>query len=235
MVNEPSHKTSSDKKAIHMFVFAFLGLLVLLVLIIFARAVFFSAIDKTAGQYNQSAGLLATEQSTYGLPEVKIIDPIMGAQYADLTIVEFADFECSYCSDMSVVLNQIVDAYPNVRVVWKDLPSPLHINARSAASAARCAQEQDAFWVYHDYLFANQDNLTRDTYLSIAEVLGFDTEMFANCIDDQRYEELIQLGFEQADALDITSTPYLFVGDMRIDTAISYEALSQLLDSLLSN
>src|SRR5437763_7244466 len=79
---------------------------------------------------------------------------------AKITIVEFSDFECPFCSRIEPTLGELLARYgKEVRVVWKDFPLPQHRNAQAAAVAARACAQKGKFWPMHDKLFANQRDL----------------------------------------------------------------------------
>ncbi len=94
-------------------------------------------------------------------------DPVFGPENAPVTIIEFSDFECPFC------LRHFQETYPRllenyegqIRYIFKDLPlTSIHPNAFPAAIAAQCAFEQDAFWPYHDLLFAGSLGLSSGAY-----------------------------------------------------------------------
>ncbi len=210
----------SNSRSSWVFIFAGLGLLALFILVIFVRVALFSAIDKTAQDNNYSVNFLESSDSAIeNIPEVPEIfgsDPVKGAIDPELTIVEFGDFECPFCKDIALVLDDILVEYPSVQVVWKDLPNPVHLNARSASYAARCAKEQGKFWEFHDFLFANQDILGQDLYSNIAVELNLDIDLFTQCLEENKYSNVVSAGLEQASKYQVTGTPYLFVGDTQV-------------------
>src|SRR5438876_8952995 len=88
--------------------------------------------------------------------------PVSGAKDALVTIVQFSDFQCPFCSRVEPTMTQILKTYEGkVRVAWKDLPLPFHQNALPAAIVARVAGEEGKFWQMHEKLFANQQALDR--------------------------------------------------------------------------
>lgn len=153
-------------------------------------------------------------------------DAVRGNKKAELFILEFGDFQCPYSLQIQEILNKILDDYKDkVSLVWKDFPNPIHLQARSAALAARCAQEQNKFWQYHDYLFANQDNLSRKLYNKIALELNLNLEQFNNCLDTQKYIKVIGQGLIDGQKLEVDATPYLFIGNTRVDSVVGEEKL----------
>src|SRR5262245_31489578 len=84
---------------------------------------------------------------------------ITGPANAKVTIIEFSDYECPFCSRVEPTLEQIKRTYPkDVRVAFKHSPLPFHKSAAPAARAAMAAREQgdEKFWAYHRKLFENQ-------------------------------------------------------------------------------
>lgn len=159
-------------------------------------------------------------------------DPRLGE--GDLVILEFGDFECPYCAQVYPELRKIVNEYPNkITLAWKDFPNPVHLNARTAALSARCAAAQGKFWEYHDYLFANQASLSRETYNKIALELNLDLATFNECVDKQEKISEVGQGLVDGQKLDVDATPYLFIGNKRYDYALTYEELKEVVEEEL--
>jgi protein-disulfide isomerase len=153
-------------------------------------------------------------------------DPIRGDKNAELTILEFGDFECPYSKQIYPDLITLLGEYQGrVNLVWKDFPNPVHTNARGAAVAAKCAGRQEKFWEYHDYLFENQESLSREVYNKIALELNLDLGKFNLCVDNQETIEQVGQGLTDGQKMGVDATPYLFVGKMKIDQVVSLETL----------
>lgn len=158
-------------------------------------------------------------------------DPVRGSGAAGLVILEFGDFECFYCQAIFPNLVKILSEYHGrVKLIWKDFPNPSHLNARDAALAARCAGDQDKFWEYHDYLFANQAEMSREMYNQIALELGLDLSRFNKCLDGQEKIELIGQGLEDGQKLGVDATPYIFIGNKQFNYALTYEELKKVVE-----
>src|SRR5258708_11377561 len=103
--------------------------------------------------------------------------PVQGPDTARITVVEFSDFECPYCSRAIVDVKAILDAYPkDVKLVYKQFPLSMHPHARLAAAASLAAQAQGKFWPMHDKLFAHFRELTKENILVWAAELGLDAK-----------------------------------------------------------
>ena len=141
---------------------------------------------------------------------------------APVTIVEFTDYQCPYCSShaeqvLPRIVTELIDS-GDVYYVLKDLPlDNIHPRARAAATAARCAGEQDAYWGMHDALFESQprwsrpENTPTEIFVELADELGLDSEAFNACLESGRYDEAIEANLAEARALGIGGTPYFFI------------------------
>ncbi len=169
-------------------------------------------------------------------PTITFIDPSKGPAEAAVTIVEFGDFACEPCAKMASTLASLQQKFPeDVRVVWKDFPNEsLHTQATPAALAARCAGAQDAFWPYHDELFLRQSQQNDQTYLAIAQDLQLDTRAFQECYASQEPLPIVKKTFNEGLALDLKSTPTLFIGEERFTGATSLADLEAIVRSLIS-
>lgn len=155
-------------------------------------------------------------------------DPILGNIDAPVTIVEFTDYECPFCKKLhdtvSLKLRDEFVATGKVKVVVRDYPLDFHEAAIPAAIAAACANEQGAFWQYHDSLFENQDKLENFDYVGLAEKFKLETAVFKSCLESK--ESLSEIEKDRADGVNagVTGTPGIFVGDTFINGAYPYEA-----------
>ena len=95
-------------------------------------------------------------------------DPCIGPQKAPITIIEFSDFQCTYCAKfVDATLVRLLEAYPDeIRFCYRDFPlDNIHPEARPAAEAAQCAFEQNKFWEFHNGLFRSQTALSNNLYM----------------------------------------------------------------------
>lgn len=159
-------------------------------------------------------------------PTVTIADPQLGPSNAKITIVEFADFNCSHCAVVNEQIKNIVQKFPqNVKFVWKDFPflPPLDVTWQ-AHMASRCAGKQNKFWEYHDLIFANQSNLNAAQFISFAQKLNLDVASFQNCLNNEETKPLVQKSYDEGQALGVDGTPFFYIngkvfsGDLTIET-----------------
>ena len=164
--------------------------------------------------------------------------PVLGDKNAPVTIVEFSDFQCPYCGRFfTQTLPSIKKDYIDTgkaKLVFRDFPLSFHPNAAPAAEAAECANEQGKYWGYHDKLFENQDSLSSELYLTLAEELGLDSDKFKTCIESNKYSEEVQADFSYGAKVGVSGTPTFFINGLKLVGAQPYEAFKQMIDAELA-
>ena len=197
---------------------------------------------QTSQTANQSSGPVVeapviTEEPQFVRYDVASPDAYtFGPQDAPITIVEFGDFQCPYCRRWHAeVYEPLLASYPGqIRIIYRHLPlTSIHPDAFSAAEAAMCAGEQDAFWQYHDKLFSSEA-LGSEVYTQYAQELGLDTTAFEACMTDHTYQEAIQKDSDFALDLGIRSTPTFFVNGLAIVGAQPLDVFQQVIDKELA-
>ncbi len=139
-----------------------------------------------------------------------------GPANAKVTIVEYSDFECPYCSQAVQTVNDILKKYPNdVMLVFKNFPLDFHPYAQKAAEAAECAADQGKFWEYHDVLFSHQDNLAVGDLKYYAKELGLDTDAFNRCLDSGAMAGRVSNDRNEGLAKNVRGTPSFFINGAR--------------------
>ncbi|MEY4722758.1 MAG: hypothetical protein RLZZ324_271 [Candidatus Parcubacteria bacterium] len=159
--------------------------------------------------------------------------PAIGAEPQDaaLTIVEFADFQCPYSKEASTAVRSIAAKHGGtVRVIFRDYPlTDLHPDAREAAIAASCAQEQGKFWAYHDRLFQSSPALGAADLLRFASESGLDTVQFQKCFTEERYAKRVDADTAQAQSLGLAGTPTFFFNGKRVEGAMSQDEMERII------
>jgi protein-disulfide isomerase len=145
--------------------------------------------------------------------------PSFGPKDAEVTIVEYSDFECPYCAKAASTMAELKKKYGNkVRFVFKHFPLRFHPNAKPASLAAECAQDQNKFWAFHDKLFENQDSLSKDTYMTIAKNLKLDMDKFKTCFEEEKHMDKVEADLAEVESknLPVSSTPTFFVNGIKL-------------------
>ena len=189
--------------------------------------------------YTSVPGRVASEEIDfiYAREVLATIDaPSLGPDDASITIVEFSDFECPFCRESYPTLRQLQTMYAKeIRFVYADYPiSAVHPLAFDAAHAARCAEEQDLFWQYHDALFLNQGDYNDTSFfVQLAGTLRLDTTQFRSCMESERYYEDILDSVRIANELGVVGTPTFFVNGHRIPGDLPFETWQQIVSVAL--
>ncbi len=161
-------------------------------------------------------------------------DPMHGPKNAKVTIIEFSDFQCPFCSRVGPTLKQLEQAYgKDVRIVWKHQPLPFHPNAMPAAEAAEAAREQGKFWQMHDLMFADQQQLSPAKYEAWAHQLGLDMRKFKATIESHRFRSRIEEDSKLGNSVGANGTPTLFVNCRQIVGAQPYDRFKAMVDEEL--
>lgn len=171
----------------------------------------------------------------YDVPEAG--DPSIGPKNAPITIIEFSDYQCPFCKRWhDEVFHQLQAKYPDkVRIVYRNFPlSSIHPDATSAAEAAECANEQGAYWQFHDKLFSDQYGLGQDAYVKYASDLKLDVNKFTQCFTQRRYQKNVQADFDYASNLGVSSTPTFFLNGIPIVGAQPYNVFDQVITKELA-
>jgi protein-disulfide isomerase len=161
--------------------------------------------------------------------------PFKGPPNAPITIVEFSDFQCSYCKRVLTVLNQVMEHYPDqVKLAFRDFPiNNIHPHAQQAAEAAHCAGEQGKFWAYHDLLFEKQEAIPQTDHLDHAKVLGLEVTSFQTCLDSRKYKEKVERNYADGVKAGVSGTPAFFINGRPLSGAQPLEAFKAVIDEEL--
>jgi protein-disulfide isomerase len=168
-----------------------------------------------------------SKRYTLDLKEV----PIKGPEKAKVTLVEFSDFQCPFCKRVNPTLAEIEKTYGDkVRIAFKHLPLPMHPQAVPAAIASEAARRQGKFWPMHDKLFADQQNLTDETFLRYAKELGLDEARFKKDVADPAVRAKVEADSREANTLGVNGTPGFFINGRYLSGAQPFAAFKQIID-----
>ena len=157
-----------------------------------------------------------------------------GPEGAPITIVEFSDFQCPFCSRANETVDQVMKAYPNqVRLVFRHFPLEFHQQAPKASEAALCAGDQGKFWEMHDTLFANQKALEVPALKGYAKQLGLDTGKFDKCLDSGEKASIVQADLAEGKKVGVNGTPAFFINGVLLSGAQPFEEFKSVIDAEL--
>ncbi len=175
-------------------------------------------------------------------------EPFKGDPAARVAILEYSDFDCSYCAKYATEIYPLIDhAYikgGKVKYFFRDLPMPEHPSALFKARLARCAGDQERFWEAHDRLFRDQKPFDAAVMTQFIQELKLDEAAFKACISSDRYIAAIQRSSNGAARMRINGTPAFIIGTLGQDGSVlqatkvflgaeSFEAFRAVLDDLL--
>ena len=160
------------------------------------------------------------EQET-GLTLVRPVDPardhVFGPDDAPFTIVEYGDFQCEFCLKASGSIQQVHEQLGDrMRYVWRHAPlQRQHPNALADAEASEAAALQGKFFEFERGLFADQEHQRPSDILRLADRLGLDVDRFERDLTSARVTGRVQDDILDAEAMNITSVPTLFINGRR--------------------
>lgn len=162
------------------------------------------------------------ESKSDSLKASKLIEggsPIIGSPNAPITILEWGDYQCTFCykfhqSTLDIINEDFVKT-GKVKIVFKDFPlnGP---DSLLAAEAAHCAQDQEKYWQYHDELYDNWGGertgwITRESLDKFAITVNLDLDKFNKCLDDHKYQSKVMSLHEFGKEIGIDATPSFLV------------------------
>jgi len=172
--------------------------------------------------------------------------PVLGNVNAPLTMIEFGDYQCTYCKKFfSETEGSIIENYVKtgkVKIMFKDF-IVVGGDSANAANAAHCANDQKMFWSYHSILYNNWDGegtgwASFERLHKFANKLGLDMNEFSECMSESKWEELINSSQKDGRIIGVTATPTFFIIDqsnniLKITGAQHYDVFEDVFDSLL--
>ena len=172
--------------------------------------------------------------------------PVLGNVNAPLTMIEFGDYQCTYCKKFfSETEGSIIENYVKtgkVKILFKDF-IVVGGDSANAANAVHCANDQKMFWSYHSILYNNWDGedtgwASFERLHEFANTLELDMDEFSKCMSESKWEELINSSQTDGRIIGVTATPTFFIIDqsnniLKITGAQPYAVFEEVFDSLL--
>jgi len=173
--------------------------------------------------------------------------PILGDLNAPLTMIEFGDYQCTFCkkffseTEESILTNYVETG--KLKILFKDFIVVPGNDSVNAANAAHCANDQEMFWQYHSILYNNWDGegtgwASFERLHQFASTLGLDMDKFSECMSQSKWKDLVLSSHADGRALGVDATPTFFIIDqnneaLKITGAQRYDVFQEVFDSLL--
>jgi len=186
-----------------------------------------------------------TAETLKGITPVSDADHIRGNANADITLVEYSDFECPFCARFHPTINQVLDTYGDkVRVVYRHYPLSFHPSAQKAGEASECVAKQkgdEGFWVYTDTIFdinTKNSGITLESVNQAAEAAGVNMETFKTCLDSGEMAKIVTDQFSNGSSIGVNGTPGTVLitkdGDYEyINGAVPFEQVKTIIDKYI--
>lgn len=170
---------------------------------------------------------------------MSLIQPVSDADHAEgsagatVTLVEYGDYECSYCRAAYPVIKKIQKKMSKqLRFVFRNFPlTNIHPYAEISAEAAEAAGAQGKFWQMHDGLYENQETLSKEMIFALAQKIGLDMKMFTKDMESRTFKDKIRKDFMGGVKSGVNGTPTLFINGERFDQNFDGELLLEALKS----
>jgi protein-disulfide isomerase len=162
--------------------------------------------------------------------------PIWGNKDAKITVVEFSDFQCPFCGRANETVLELKKKYGSkIKLFYKQFPLPMHKDARPAAEASLCVNEQstDKFWKFGDILFKNQDKLDAQNLEKFAKQAGADAKKFSECVASKKFAAQVQADQAYGEKIGVRSTPTFFINGQLVSGAVPIETFAEVIDDEL--
>lgn len=153
---------------------------------------------------------------------------VTGNPKADITVVEFFDYNCPYCRQSLKDIVKLLDDDKNVRVVLKEYPI-LGEASQQASLAAIAARKQNKYMEYHKALLSAKGRINKATIIAVAEKVGLDTKRLEKDMASKEVKEELQKNIEVGVKLGINGTPTFIFNDQVIPQVLPYDAMKELI------
>ena len=167
-------------------------------------------------------------------------DPVWGSRTAPVTIVEFSDFQCPFCSRAEPAVQQLKEHYgkDKLRFVWKDEPLSIHENAKPAAEAAQgvfALAGNDAFWKFHDTAFKNQAALGASSYERWAKDAGVtDLPKYQAGLTAHTWADKVDKNIAAGSSAGVNGAPAFFINGVLVSGAQPVDKFQAVVDQELA-
>ena len=200
---------------------------------------------KDGAERNSQGALVAETVPTPENLSVTERDVVLGGPKAPVTLIEYGDYQCPFCARFfdqteRVIVSEYIEK-GKVKMVFRNFQF-LGPESVAAGEAAECAKEEGKFWAFHNALYEEElrdgeehnGNLNRALFLRIAGELGLSKDIFAKCVDERKYADLIEKDYDAAQAIGVNSTPTSFVNGALVKGAQPFPVFQAAIENALA-
>ena len=176
------------------------------------------ALDKRGISLEQARAEMEADNKVWDIPDED--SPVFGnTKDPKLTIVEFTEFQCPYCSRIAPTMKELNQKYPDkIKFVYKHFPLSFHANAQAAAAASIAAHKQGKFWEFRYALAPHSRELSDSMYVAVAKEVGLDIEKFKkDMVLDSAMMARIDKDFQLGVKVGVQGTPNFYINGKRQD------------------
>ena len=165
--------------------------------------------------------------------EIDERDHALGPEYAEITLLEYGDFQCRHCGAAFRVVKQLREALgESLRFIFREFPlMSVHEHAEMAAEAAEAADGQGRFWEMHDFLFENQRELSTHLLNRAAIELDLDIDRYMDELDGHAHSSRVRQDMRKGMAAGVHGTPAFFINGVRHEGAYDFDTLMRAIEA----
>jgi protein-disulfide isomerase len=154
-------------------------------------------------------------------------DHAQGAENAEVTLVEYGDYECPHCARAYPIAKQLQKHFgKKLRFVFRNFPlSEMHPQAEAAAETAEFAGSKGKFWEMHDLIFENQPRLGPELFVELSEQLDLSSAALQEALQQATFQKRVRADFSGGVRSGVNGTPTFFINGHRHDDSFDYETL----------
>jgi protein-disulfide isomerase len=168
-------------------------------------------------------------------------EPFKGPADAKVTIVEYSDFQCPFCTrGYTTIEDQVLKTYGDkVKFYYKHFPLAFHKWAEPAAIAAECAKAQkpEAYWAVYDYYFKNQKDVTeanvKEKAWGVIQPMGVDQAKFDPCYADPKTKDIVRADMAEGQSVGVSGTPSFVINGRLLVGAQPFDKFKAVIDDEL--
>jgi len=221
--------------------------LVIMMILFFGAGILFESVRKTDNKVLSEEVVAeqpetAPTQDVSLIPEVSAAEYVRGSKNAEVTVIEYSDYECSFCKSFHPTMEQVLEEYGD-KVAWvlRHYPLPFHPKAQKTAEAAECVGEfggGEAFWEMSDLMFEKMPDLELTELGDLAASVGVDKNKFETCLNSDKYAEKVTADMNSGAAAGIQGTPGAVIISKNgqrefIPGALPFEQVKQLIEKVM--